>query len=210
MGEFLNSSSKSSTSAATESNCADHSHGPSELKISNFTEIVVVSMSMVVCSVDIQVTSCSGHVYSTAHSTHTRYISANTKLITQTTQSELVLRFCNGFPVMIGGSVSALLFSSGTSPSRVTEQTQDNRFNCLLHRAINNHLNKSQPERFATKNRTPITRHFSLPPYRTPPLIFKCKYTTVGECSSDVVRDQFRFSSSSVTVSGIEQSSSAG
>ncbi|KRY63757.1 hypothetical protein T11_424, partial [Trichinella zimbabwensis] len=40
-------------------------------------------------------------------------------------------------------------------------------------------------------------------------LIFKSKYTTVAECSSDVVFDQFRFSSSSFTVSGIEQSSSA-
>ncbi|KRZ00848.1 hypothetical protein T11_13179 [Trichinella zimbabwensis] len=35
------------------------------------------------------------------------------------------------------------------------------------------------------------------------------KYTTVAECSSDVFCDQFRFSSSSFTVSGIEQSSSA-
>ncbi|KRZ77844.1 hypothetical protein T10_9288 [Trichinella papuae] len=54
-----------------------------------------------------------------------------------------------------------------------------------------------------------MTRHVSLPPYRTPPSIFKSKCTTVAECNSDVVHDQFCLSSSSSAVSGIEQASSA-
>ncbi|KRZ10633.1 hypothetical protein T11_9612 [Trichinella zimbabwensis] len=54
-----------------------------------------------------------------------------------------------------------------------------------------------------------MTRHVSPPHYRTTPLIFKSKYTTVAECNSDVVRDQFRLSSSSSAVSGIEQASTA-
>ncbi|KRZ00055.1 hypothetical protein T11_12173 [Trichinella zimbabwensis] len=41
-----------------------------------------------------------------------------------------------------------------------------------------------------------MNHYVSPPPYRTPPLIFKSKYTTVAECSSDVVCDQFCFPSS--------------